>query len=195
MLLSAVFAISAYIAFSGIIFDIEKEFNVLLNSNRNNSMIMRFFTTIGEVGGVIIITAFFMLLPKTRKMVGAPLSVTVIFSWILCTVIKYSVRRERPLLKLLKIGGFSFPSGHAMNNATLYIALMILLLKLCKTKFQKTAVCIICVAIPFAIGVSRMYFNVHYFTDVVCGWCLGSIVAIVFTQIYFNYTKRNGLCE
>ena len=195
VVLSLIFIISAYIAFSGIIFNIEKEFNLLLNSNKNNSVIMKFFTTVGEVGGVVIVTAFFMLLPKTRKRVGTPLSVTVIFSWFLCTVVKYSVRRERPLFKLLEVGGFSFPSGHAMNNAALYIALMILLLKMCATKVQKTAVCIICVTIPFAVGVSRMYFNVHYFTDVVCGWCLGSIIAVVITGLYFNYTKRNGLRE
>ena len=37
--------------------------------------------------------------------------------------------------------------------------------------------------IPLVIGITRVYFNVHYASDVVCGWCLGAIVAILMTEV------------
>jgi undecaprenyl-diphosphatase len=89
--------------------------------------------------------------------------------------------------------GYSFPSGHAMNNAAIYITIMLCLLPLCKTKAQKGIVIAIFTIIPFIIGVSRIYFNVHFTSDVICGWCLGAIVAILMSEIPF--IKKGALNE
>jgi membrane-associated phospholipid phosphatase len=60
---------------------------------------------------------------------------------------------------------------------------MMCLLPLCKTKVQKGIVITIFTALPLLIGTTRVYFNVHFASDVVCGWCLGAIVALVMTEL------------
>ena len=106
-------------------------------------------------------------------------------------LIKELVGRERPLERLLEVGGYSFPSGHATNNAALYIGIMLLALPLLKKRSHKLWLSAGCILLTFMIGISRIYFNVHYFSDVVCGWCLGTAFAVVFTEIYFRLEKRN----
>ena len=124
-----------------------------------------------------------VFLPFTTKQVGVPVAATAIVSTVLNKVIKAIVARPRPENMLLEVGSFSFPSGHAMNNAAIYIAIMMCLLPLCKTKTQKGIVITIFTIIPLIIGVSRVYFNVHFASDVVCGWCLGAIVALLMTEL------------
>ena len=42
---------------------------------------------------------------------------------------------------------------------------------------------------PIMMGVSRIYFNVHYFSDVICGWCVGAILAIIFSELFKKVLK------
>ncbi|MBQ3547196.1 MAG: phosphatase PAP2 family protein [Clostridia bacterium] len=156
-----------------------------LNPNGEMGEFMHSFTIFGDTILDVFIIAVLVFLPFTTKQVGIPVAATAIVSTILNKVIKAIVDRPRPeeAYRLLEIGSPSFPSGHAMNNAAIYIAIMMCLLPLCKTKVQKGIVISIFTIIPLIIGVTRVYFNVHYASDVVCGWCLGAIVALVMTEL------------
>ena len=50
-----------------------------------------------------------------------------------------------------------------------------------------TAACLF----PLVMGFSRIYFNVHYFSDVICGWCLGVIIALLFSEIFKKVIKND----
>ncbi|MBO5358544.1 MAG: phosphatase PAP2 family protein [Clostridia bacterium] len=159
--------------------------HTLLNPNAEMSEFMHHFTIFGDTILDVFIIAVLVFVPVTTKQVGIPVAATAIASTVLNKVIKAIVDRPRPEadFRLLEIGSPSFPSGHAMNNAAIYIAIMMCLLPLCKTKWQKGIVIAIFTLIPLVIGITRVYFNVHYASDVVCGWCLGAIVALVMTEL------------
>ena len=183
--LAVIFAVVVALTFTGTIEAIEPEIHKLLNPNAEIGEFMHSFTIFGDTILDVFLIAVLVFLPFTTKKVGIPVAATAIVSTVLNKVIKNIVARPRPdeALRLLEIDGYSFPSGHAMNNAAIYIAIMMCLLPLCKTKAQKGIVISIFTIIPLVIGITRVYFNVHYASDVVCGWCLGAIVAILMTEV------------
>ena len=193
--LVVIFAVVVALTFTGTIEAIEPEIHKLLNPNTEMSEFMHSFTVSGDTILDVFLIAVLVFLPFTTKKVGIPVAATAIVSTVLNKVIKNIVARPRPdeALRLLEIDGYSFPSGHAMNNAAIYIAIMLCLLPLCKTKTQKGIVIAIFTIIPLIIGVSRVYFNVHFTSDVICGWCLGAIVALLMSEIPFN--KKGALNE
>ena len=182
--LAVIFITVMVLALTGVIEEFEPTLHTLLNPNGEIGEFMHSFTVFGDTILDVFLIAVLVFLPFTTKQVGVPVAVTAIVSTVLNKVIKAVVARPRPdeALRLLEIDGFSFPSGHAMNNAAIYIAIMLCLLPLCKTKAQKGIVITIFTLIPLIIGISRVYFNVHFASDVVCGWCLGAIVALVMTE-------------
>lgn len=190
-ILLGIFTVTAVLAFTGVISAFEDNLSEIINPNREKSEFFYYFTTIGDTLGNVIFIAALLILPFTTKKVGIPVACTAIVSVATIKIIKHLVKRARPAAKLLEIGGYSFPSGHAGNNAAIYIGIMLCLLKLCKTKVQKILVCFVCIFYVAMIGISRIYFNVHYFSDVVCGWCLGSIIAIIFTEVFKVKEKEN----
>ena len=190
-ILAVVFIITATLAFTGVITDFENSLSEIINPNREISEFFHYFTVVGDTLGCVIFLAVLLILPFTTKKVGIPVASTAIVSAITIKVIKTLVKRARPAVRLLEVTGYSFPSGHAGNNAAIYIGIMLCLLKLCKTKLEKALVCFVCIFYVAVIGISRIYFNVHYFSDVVCGWCLGSILAIIFTDLFKVKEKEN----
>lgn len=185
-----IFAVSAALAASGAISDFEVSVFRLFNPNSSKSFIMRIFTEIGQVYTVICIVVLLLLLPSRLK-VGIPVAASTICSWLLNTGIKNLVCRIRPEQRLLSVSGYSFPSGHAMNSAALYTALIVCLLKLCKSKKQKVMVCLIWI-LPLLIGLSRVYFNVHYLTDVIAGLSAGTAVGITVAPAVLAFINKKA---
>ncbi len=66
----------------------------------------------------------------------------------------------------------SFPSGHSQNAAAFWPALLA-----GKAGKPRKAAIALFLAIPFLIGLSRVYLGVHYPTDVLGGWAVGALVA------------------
>ena len=171
-----IFIAAAIIGISGCVSSFEIDFHNFLNPKNEKNPLMLILTNFGAAYCVIPITASFLLMPK-RRQIALPISVTVIISWLTNTAVKNVVRRGRPALMLLEEHSFSFPSGHAMNNAALYSAIIICVLPFCKKRWQKVMVWCFA-ALPIMIGLTRVYFNVHYISDVVAGWSLGLIIAL-----------------
>jgi undecaprenyl-diphosphatase len=93
-------------------------------------------------------------------------------------LLKLVFARPRPAaaLRLVAAGGYSFPSGHSMSSAAFYGALAVI--ATLELRRSRWAVAALCVALAFAIGVSRVYLSVHYPSDVAAGWVLGASCAI-----------------
>lgn len=200
VILAVIFVTVMALALTGTFESFEPKLHTFLNPERLgvDSKFMHSFTTLGGTIIDVFMIAVLVFLPMTTKQVGIPVAATAIVSTVLNKVIKAIVARPRPLDMLLVEKSYSFPSGHAMNNAAIYIAIMMCLLPLCKNKTQKGIVITIFTITPLIIGVSRVYFNVHFASDVVCGWCLGAIVALVMTELVkpglTNFSKlRKGV--
>ena len=136
-----------------------------------------FITTSGNSGLIwIAITCFLLAFKKTRK-VGATCALALIFSLLFTNLlIKPLVARIRPYdlidgLRILieKPHDFSFPSGH---SSAAFAAAWVMLCRLPK----KAGIPAIVYALLMAF--SRLYFGVHYSTDVLAGIIFGILYAV-----------------
>jgi undecaprenyl-diphosphatase len=67
----------------------------------------------------------------------------------------------------------SFPSGHAMMSAVVYLTLGTLVAQLCPRWRERVYVLGIAGIPTVLIGLTRLYVGVHYPTDVLAGWSVG----------------------
>jgi membrane protein DedA with SNARE-associated domain len=87
--------------------------------------------------------------------------------------IKAAVDRPRPDEGLVDTHGSAFPSGHA-THSVLYLWLAVtIVIRLRPGMARKTAVVLTGLVLTIVVGLSRVYLNVHYFSDVSAGWALG----------------------
>jgi undecaprenyl-diphosphatase len=73
----------------------------------------------------------------------------------------------------------SFPSGHAMLSASVYLTLGTLLARIQQKRFQAVLIMGTGILITLLVGISRVYLAVHWPSDVMAGWVAGSIWAML----------------
>ncbi len=101
--------------------------------------------------------------------------------WLLNIGLKFFFHRERPSIQhLVEVGGYSFPSGHAMVSTIFYGMIGYLIWTEIRRR-SKTSwyVPLLSLLIILAIGLSRVYLAVHYPSDVIAGFCAGGVWLIV----------------
>ncbi len=84
--------------------------------------------------------------------------------------------RPAPVLGMIPVQAFSFPSGHAMVSAAFYGFLAYLSWRVLRG-WWRTASTLALLALVLAIGLSRLYLGVHYLTDVLAGYLAGFVWA------------------
>lgn len=111
-------------------------------------------------------------------------------------LIKSWVHRMRPLMELLQVSGYSFPSGHAVLS-TIFFGLLIYAFKDYFTnKILKAVYIGVNIFLFMLIGFSRVYLGVHWLSDVLAGICLGifwlTFLILLFRLITFaiSYFKK-----
>jgi undecaprenyl-diphosphatase len=107
--------------------------------------------------------------------------------------LKLGFDRPRPDLvaHLAEVHTLSFPSGHAMLSAVIYLTLGVLLARTQPSPFLKVYLVGIAVFLTMAVGISRIYLGVHWPSDVLAGWCLG-IAWSVSCLLMVRYLSRRG---
>jgi undecaprenyl-diphosphatase len=88
--------------------------------------------------------------------------------------IKAAVDRPRPEEGLVDTSGSAFPSGHAAHSVLYLWAAVTIVLRLRPGMARKTAVVALGLALTVLVGLSRVYLDVHYLSDVSGGWALGA---------------------
>jgi undecaprenyl-diphosphatase len=93
--------------------------------------------------------------------------------------------RPRPpeYLRLVPVHGTSFPSGHAMLSAVIYLTLAGLLTTQTASRALRIYVWIVAALLAILVGFSRVSLGAHYPTDVVGGWSAGLAVAMFWLLI------------
>ena len=156
--------------------------------------ILAFITSLGNVGIIwIVLAVVLLILPKTRK-AGIIVAAALLMDLILCNLIlKNLVARVRPYdvntaiaILIKKPLDFSFPSGHTAASFAAMTALF-----LAKMKKAWIAALVLAVLIAF----SRLYFYVHYPTDVLGGAIVGILSGIIGYAIVEKLDKRRKVAR
>ena len=112
------------------------------------------------------------------------------------TGLKHLIGRERPPEEGRAVAEISksFPSGHAMLSAAVYLTLGVLLARMTKSRKVKFYFLSLALLITVMVGVSRVYLRVHWPTDVLAGWVIGLAWAILLWLIA-TFLQRHGIIE
>ena len=136
--------------------------------------VLRVITRLGStivltIIGSLAVIAFFLL--RWRRAVSVFL-LAMAGQIILHEGFKFLIARERPQGSFGYIvdESHSFPSGHALASASLYGILVWILTRRLGSKRLAVTMWVAAVTLVFLIGFSRVYFNVHYASDVIAGF-------------------------
>jgi undecaprenyl-diphosphatase len=160
-----------------------------------DATLLEWFHAHSTASGVIIFLAISWLgSPLVLSVLGAAVAISMAVrrSWILFAgwiaaligagfldeLLKEAIRRPRPpyAFAILQGHSFSFPSGHAMASLIAYgMAAYVLALFWKKRSSARIVVIFTSLILVLAIGISRLYLGVHYFSDVVAGYAAGAV--------------------
>jgi membrane protein DedA with SNARE-associated domain/membrane-associated phospholipid phosphatase len=109
------------------------------------------------------------------------------------TELKVLIDRPRPPEPLVGSSGSSFPSGHAAHSVIYVWAATTIVVRLRPGMARATLVVVAGIVLTVLVGLSRVYLNVHYLSDVSAGWALGAAafsicaaIGLVVSQLRHN---------
>lgn len=138
---------------------------------------VRDFTSLGSVPLLVLallLTTGYLLLAGRHRFAGFTLLSTLGGS-ALSFALKGSYHRPRPSVvpHLSDVMTSSFPSGHAMHAAVVFLTFGALLAEAMPRRRLKLFILGSALGVTGLVGVSRVYLGVHYPSDVLAGWIAG----------------------
>jgi undecaprenyl-diphosphatase len=109
--------------------------------------------------------------------------------------LKEVFQRPRPEVvpHLREVMTMSFPSGHALTSAVVYLTLGALSMRIAERRLTKFYCMAMAMLVTVLVGVSRVYLGVHYPTDVLAGWLIGLSWALFCWIVERWLERRAGL--
>ncbi|WP_027399467.1 phosphatase PAP2 family protein [Anaerovorax odorimutans] len=157
--------------------------------------ILIFITYLGNWQTIVILCLLTLFFPFTRNRFSIPLIVSTLFSTVTYSLIKLYFARPRPDISfhLINQGGYSFPSGHSLNSMVFYgILIWLCRENIINNNISKFITGVLSILI-FLIGFSRLYLGVHFPSDIIAGWSLGSFILLISINIFnkkYGNSKR-----
>lgn len=153
------------------------------------NIIMRYFTYLGNSGLGFIVAALILLLFKKTRKLGVMAAIAIALGALITNItLKNLIARDRPFWDPNSIyyswwvaagslaqDGFSFPSGHATVAMAFGFPMFLSFNK--KTSW-------LWLLMAVAMAFSRVYFSVHYASDVLVGSLVGMTTG---TIAYFSF--------
>lgn len=132
------------------------------------------------VCAVAIGSAIYLAL-RGQKMSGAVVIAAAALSTLLSNLLKFHFDRPRPDLVPHGVETYtaSFPSGHALLSAMVYLMLGALMAEAHSERRLKIFFMALAMLLTTVIGLSRIYFGVHWPSDILAGWMIGAVCALI----------------
>jgi membrane protein DedA with SNARE-associated domain len=132
------------------------------------------------------------LILRRRYAEALVLVVGLVLVYIAVNVTKDVVERPRPDAGLVRTSGHAYPSGHAAY-AVAWVAVALVLTR--RLRLVTSGVLVfIALGVAAAVGVSRVYLGVHWWSDVAGGWGLaaGIFSLVAGIALVVDYIRHNG---
>jgi undecaprenyl-diphosphatase len=141
---------------------------------------------------LIAVAATALLLIHGRRRQAAVFAGTVILAQVASSLLKTFVDRPRPQLvaHLDLVYSSSFPSGHAMMTPVVYLTLAAVLSAGERPVGAKIMLLGGAALLVAMVGISRVYLGVHWPTDVLGGWALGSAIALAASIVLLRVAPK-----
>lgn len=154
-------------------------------------LLMLTLTRLGELPSMVVVCAVPVLAlaylgrrREVRYLVACSLG-----SALLCALLKLLFHRARPLATgayLVQIpDSFSFPSGHAMGAISIFGSLVVVGRVLELPKAWQWLGAVVALSLIVGVGASRIYFGVHYPSDVLGGQLGGAAWVAAMTGWFY----------
>lgn len=163
------------------------------------NQLMLLFTTLGDVAVLAPLLVFVgAALLRLRRWIDAfGLALAGGGAGLLNQLLKAIFQRVRPDLfdGPLHLSSYSFPSGHSMGSIACYGMLAYIGMQLLHKRGSRLALGLAAALLVLGVGTSRVYFGVHYPTDVIGGFLAGAIwlaLTIVLVQAAEWHARRRS---
>lgn len=159
--------------------------------------IFRDFTGLGGVGVLGLLTAATLgyLLLMGQRRTALYLAVAIVGGLLVSVALKAGFHRPRP--DLVSHGSMvytsSFPSGHSMLSAIVYLTGGAMLAMLHRRRSVRIYILACACLVTLLVGISRVYLGVHWPTDVLAGWAGGGAWAAFCWLVARRLQIRSGL--
>ncbi|MEG2351675.1 MAG: phosphatase PAP2 family protein [Bacilli bacterium] len=175
---------------STLMFD-EKIFNGLMIIRTSAvTFIMRIITELASIIGIAIMLGITLIYFIKKKKISdfKFIIINVLSGVFIMKGLKEIIQRSRPVWKWITEDGFSYPSGHTICAMLFYGTLIILVNKNINTKY-KNLIILGLVSMIILTGISRIYFGVHYATDVISSIILGLVILLISKEFIYKEGK------
>lgn len=144
-----------------------------------------FWAVVQDIGSPWVLRVLLLLLAvpfliQKQLRVGIWLLVVVALAQLVSPFSKHLLDRPRPSWAdpLISIGGYSYPSGHALGAGMFVTAMVLLTVVMTARGPIRYALTTVWVALGVVIVMDRILLDVHYLSDVVAGALLGSVLVL-----------------
>ncbi len=137
-----------------------------------------------------LVVGVVVLLGLTRAGWESLLALYTFIPSLLNGVIKDLVARPRPSDELVSvpdaIGGFSFPSGHTVSTAALFIVLFFAVPAVVRHRGLRWLLQAGCLLMVLSAGAARVYIGVHWPSDAIAGYLLMALLVVPLLSVYVS---------
>jgi undecaprenyl-diphosphatase len=136
------------------------------------------FTALGSISVLSTLSlgvAGFLVLMR-RSLEATLLALALGGALALSEVLKAIFGRDRPpdAWRAIDAVNASFPSGHALLSAVVYLTLGAMLARSVAQRALRVYVMVAAILLAILVGLSRAWLGVHWMSDVLAGWCAGA---------------------
>lgn len=139
-----------------------------------------------SIAGIIVLLL-------TKDVIGAlHLALSSAGAGVWTALFKVVIGRERPTMisKLVEVDGFSYPSGHSLSAAAIFLTIAVLTSRHFPRVLQRFVIFGLSSIVILSVALSRVYLGVHYPSDVLSGVLFGTawslFLASVFSSKYWK---------
>jgi undecaprenyl-diphosphatase len=153
-------------------------------------------TALGSIAvlGLFATIVLVFLLLQRKHLSALLLAVGLMGGVVLSEGLKAFFGRDRPPLTFQAVETIntSFPSGHALLAAVFYLSIGVMLTRAFPRRRFKAYVLAVTITLTLIVGLTRIYLGVHWTTDVLAGWSIGSTWAMALWLVADAIQRRQA---